>query len=446
MRDPRWSIALGLSLLAAACGGDDSGDNAGAGGGGGVGGNGACVGGGKGTFDVRIKIDSGVPGDVTFKAASGFQQDVVNNTKIEIAAGQYSVEARRVTMMGLIVGRAYSAKPVAPVCLVPGSTQPVTIEYKLEPGSQKLWFAGGVEGVHTAAFDAADLSTSAEIAASVKLSDALTDPRALAFDRMGNLWVADQSGSLQMYGRDSLGVSRASAPEVVLSGTSLCQALVPCGPRALAFDNEGGVWVALSDQVAHFPASQLLATGEPQADVTLSGPDVSAPSALALDAAGSLWITNADAGVAKFNAARLLTSSAEPADVVLTGSTPEPVVSELSTPTTLAFDADGALWVGYFGSNVVARYEPDLLEMGGAVTPSVQLQVDVLALIESMAFDDSGSLWIGGSAGKIARISVTQLMAGGDPSVDAVTLTSADVSHAVGLAFDPPAKLTPIAR
>lgn len=442
MRHLGWLIGFVGALGTVACG-DDGGSG---GGGGGAGGEGACVGGGKSTLNVKIRIDSGIPGNVTFKGEDGFQQDVVSDTRIELGAGLYSVEAHRVTLGGVVVGRAYYPSTVSSVCLPPGDGRNVYVDYKLEPGSQKLWFTGGVDAAHSGALNAADLVASGDVAASVKISGTAQTPRALAFDQSGNLWVADQSGSLLMYGRDSLGASRDTPPDVVLSGAALCEEVVPCGPRALAFDNTGGLWVALPDRVSHFSATALHATGEPTPDVTLTGPDVSAPAALALDASGSLWLANSDAGVAKFSAERLVADVTGPADVVLTGSTPEPVVAELGTPSAIAFDAEGALWVGYFGPNIVARYEPELLNESASITPSVQLGVDVLALIESMAFDDGGNLWIGGSQGQISRVSAAQLVAGGDATLAAVTVASADISSAVGLAFDPPGMLTPIAR
>ncbi|MGC4094134.1 MAG: two-component regulator propeller domain-containing protein [Polyangiaceae bacterium] len=452
MKALRWSSSALLVALLAGCSDGDSKSSAGSGGSGGVGGtsssggSGACVGGGNGKLDVSIKLPTGVPADVTFKSAAGLEQDVVSAAKIDLAAGQYSVIARRVTKQGLIVGSAYYPKPVAPFCLKAGATQPVSVEYDLEPGSQKLWFAGGVDAVHSGAIDAADLTASGDVAASVTMSGTAMNARALAFDRDGNLWVGDATGNLLMYARDTLGASRSDEPDRVLSGAALCAEVIPCGPRALAFDDADGLWVALPDRISHFPATALAATGEPAADVNLTGPDVMAPEALALDAEGSLWVANVEAGVAKFAASRLTADSAAPADVVLVGQTPEPVVSDLGSPTALAFDEAGALWVGYFGPNIVARYEPESLLESATVTPTTQLGVDVLALIESMAFDDSGNLWIGGSAGKLGRVAAAQLVAGGDPSAAAVTISSADISYAVDIAFDPPAKLSPIVR
>lgn len=445
MTDLRWLMGFLVALGLAGCGddGSSSGNNGGAGGSGGAG---ACVDGGKGTLDVNIRIDKGVPANVTFTGPGDFQQDVVADTILEVTAGAYTVEARRTTTMGIIVGRAYYPEPVAPICLAPDKNRVVTVDYKLEPGSQKLWFTGGVGDDHTAAFDAEPLLAGGEAAASVKISGTAQAPRALAFDQGGNLWVADQGGGLLMYGRTSLGVSRATAPDVVLTGAALCEEVVPCGPRALAFDNDGGLWVAMPDRVSHFAAAALQETGEPTPDVTLSGPDVSAPAALAFDSSGSLWIANSDAGISKFAAERLLADDDGPADVVLMGNTPEPVVGPLTTPSALAFDGAGALWVGYFAPNIVARYEPEVLSESATLTPTVQLGIDVLALLESMAFDDGGNLWLGGSEGKIVRISGEQLVEGGDPTLDAVELASGDIAYAVGLAFNPPAKSTPIAR
>jgi hypothetical protein len=106
----------------------------------------------------------------------------------------------------------------------------------------------------------------------------------------------------------------------------------------------------------------------------------------------------------------------------------------------------GALWVGYVASNVVARYEAELLAESATLTPSIQLSVEGLASPQSMAFDDSGSLWLGGGAGNLVSISAATLLSGADASADAIILTSADITSAVGLAFNPPAGGTPIAR
>jgi hypothetical protein len=444
MRELFWATGLGLALFIQGCGSDGS--SGASGGAGGAGGNGSCESGGKGTLDVRIRIDTGVLADVSFTSSTGLQQDVVSNTKIALGAGQYTVTARRVTTMGLTVGRAFYPKPVAPICLTNGSTQIATIEYQREPGSQKLWFTGGTDAAHTGAFDEADLAASAEVTPSVTISGALQSSRAIAFDKSGNLWLADDAGSLSMYARDSLGASLTAQPDVVLSGDALCPAGIPCGPRALAFDNVGGLWVALGDRVSHFEAQSLSTTGEPLPDVTLTGPDLTAPSALAIDASDGLWVANSDGGVVGFSAAHLAADSDAAAEVVLAGQTPEPAVSALEGPAALAIDTMGALWVGYVASNVVARYEAELLAESATLTPSIQLSVEGLASPQSMAFDDSGSLWLGGGAGNLVSISAATLLSGADASADAIILTSADITSAVGLAFNPPAGGTPIAR
>ncbi|HET9931125.1 MAG TPA: hypothetical protein VFQ35_10580, partial [Polyangiaceae bacterium] len=72
MRDLRWLFGFLGALLVVGCGDDGgSGGSGGAGGSGGGGGAGACVGGGQGTLNVNIRIDTGVPASVTFKSDTG---------------------------------------------------------------------------------------------------------------------------------------------------------------------------------------------------------------------------------------------------------------------------------------------------------------------------------------------------------------------------------------
>jgi streptogramin lyase len=198
--------------------------------------------------------------------------------------------------------------------------------------------------------------------------------------------------------------------------------------------------------VIRIAASDLEQSGEPTADVTLSGTSLKNPQALAFDKNGALWVGDwEENSVVRFDSARLSSDYSGPPDASLLGQRPPPVVGALSGPASLAFDAEGNLWVGYFGPNIVARYTPEEQETVGAVTPPVQLQVGVLALIEGMAFDDAGGLWLTGKLGQVARLAPSVLTSSdSDLNEGAVFLTIQ--GSAQDLALNPPAAGTPIVR
>ena len=125
--------------------------------------------------------------------------------------------------------------------------------------------------------------------------------------------------------------------------------------------------------------------------------------------------------------------------------TPAPVIGPLSTPTGLAFDGAGNLWVTYDGP--IVRLTPtDLAGAGGkTVTPAVQINPDVLALTEGLAFDEAGGLWVASSMGKFVRLGPTQLAASGNVT-PATVISSPDVGYASWFALYPAPAATPLAH
>ncbi len=406
-----------------------------------------CAMGGKGTLAVQIVIPEDAEADVIVDGDE--KMKLTASGELTLSAGEHTLTTRRVTVSGDIVGRAYSHAvdelETTTVCVKADATTKVELSYTLEPGSEHLWVLGG-DDYHAAAYGADVLDATGAPDPSVTLAGGTTSLSSLAFDRAGSLWVADATGKLLRYERSILGMSRDSAPEVVLTGSAVCAAVIPCGPRAIAFDTANDMWLAMPDGVVRISADQLAESGEPEVSSTLSGASVVDPQALAFDKEGALWIANGeDNTIVKFAAARLGSDDSDAADASFYGKTPTPVISDLGLPTALAFDADDNLWAGYFGPNIIARYTPTERGMAGAVTPAVQLKVGVLALVEGMAFDDASNLWLTGKQGQVIRFAATALESStSDLSADLVTLTVQ--GYAQDLAFDPPAANTPLAR
>jgi DNA-binding beta-propeller fold protein YncE len=172
---------------------------------------------------------------------------------------------------------------------------------------------------------------------------------------------------------------------------------------------------------------------------------INAPSGLAFDAAGNLFVaSNGDGTVLRIDAAHL-TVSGTGADLTITAMTPSPVIGPLPAPAGLAFDGAGNLWVNYDGT--IAQLTPtDIAGTGPkTLTPTIQIQSDVLSLPAGIAFDEGGGLWVANSVGQFGRFGPTQLTASGNIAPE-VVITSPDVSYAGWFAIYPAPASTPLAH
>ncbi|XXX72544.1 hypothetical protein WMF30_33335 [Sorangium sp. So ce134] len=413
----RICSAFGILMALSACSGD---------GGESSGGPGAAACAASGTGSLALDIASAVPADVRVSDAAGVVDGgtATESRTLTLPAGEYRVSAHRVRSPGELVGPAYQGVVDGEdtVCVRDGETTTVAVRYTREPGSEKLWVTNGNGDGQILAFDAAQLAAGGEQAPSAIIDAGLTSPTALRVDGAGRLWIGDSSGKLAAYGAARLGASTADEPDALLGGGAVCETTLPCGPRALAFDAEGALWVATLSRIVKLAPEALEGSGEPAPAVTLTSPDASRPESLAFDADGNLWVGDGETnGVAKFAAERLEADIAdEPADVVLLGQSGPPVVANLRGPQGLAFDPDGNLWVGYFAGNQLVRYTPEERAASGTLTPEVLFDIDVLALVTDLAVDESGNLWMPGSAGSLYRIDAAEL-AKEEPALVALT-------------------------
>jgi sugar lactone lactonase YvrE len=175
--------------------------------------------------------------------------------------------------------------------------------------------------------------------------------------------------------------------------------------------------------VANFNAGQgstvtgyALGTNAPIAEDTLSVSTgaVSAPTALAFDTSGNLWVVNVGNGSITAIAPGSTTPIA--ADTITTG---------LGSPFGLAFDTHGTLWVGNASNNTVTAYVP------GTNTP---IAVDTLTGLNSpaaVAFDANGNLWLANGGNN----AILAFAPGTTTQIAADTITTG-VSDPLGMAFD----------
>jgi len=187
-----------------------------------------------------------------------------------------------------------------------------------------------------------------------------------------------------------LGASATKVAEVAIHGP---------GSKSVAFDKDGNLWaLGPTDgdkMVARFPAAMLGASGPVEPDVSFNVPAIACVPALtsiAFDADGNLWLSSPCGGeVDRIAAADLKTSHDKIADVAISG-----LVADNALPDAegIAFDRDGNLWVG--GGAALRRFDAARLGDSSADPADLELSVkDSLAALvgNALAFDKAGNLW-----------------------------------------------------
>jgi streptogramin lyase len=408
---------LGSALLWVACGSDGEGSE--------------CLQtGGVGTLQVNV---TGLPGSTPAGLSlqgTGTVRLVDGTQSLELPAGSYTVSKEPVAVSHPVVRTAYRPEPApSPVCVREGQSTVLAVPFAPIPSSGKLWASNGSGGRAPLLGFAADLmrasgSPPATVAATTGGSEGS------AFDREGNLWVVGATTAdppvLRLPG-SALGSSGQKAADITLTGGPL-EGGFPRA-RALAFDSSGNLWVSVvfNNKIVRYTPAQLASSGSPTPEVQFAGMD--GPSGLAFDAGGNLWVafTGADR-VVRYNTSRLGASSSAAPDLVIEAMTPPPVIGTLSAPSGLAFDASGNLWVDFNGT--ITRLTPADQAGSGSVrlTPTVQVSLSVTALPDGLTFDESGNLWLALSAGQFGSLGRSQLTSSGTKTPE-VFITSPDVGY-----------------
>ena len=242
-----------------------------------------------------------------------------------------------------------------------------------------MWIASSFDSV-LVAFSPASVATSGTVAARTVIkavNGSLRLPTGIAFDRNHRLWVANTgNGTIVRFDRDQLASSGAPAPTVVLAGQT--------HPAGLAFDAEGSLWVSypLTSTLVKYTGDQLEASGAPAPAVILTATDRSldGPEYIAFDATGNLWVPNVgNFTIVSFTPAQLAVSGSPVPQVVLSAN------SSLALPISLAFAADGSLWV-MNGEGQLEQFAVGSLAASGAPAPTVRVALASHTLLLNEAF------------------------------------------------------------
>ena len=164
-----------------------------------------------------------------------------------------------------------------------------------------LWVSVVADG-KVVKFDAAQLVAGGSTVPTVEQSG-LDSPLGVAFDTAGNMWVASNGGNA---------VARINAAHLTTSGSGVDLTISALtggvingtlgDPRGLAFDAAGNLWVNYDGTIAELPASVLGGAGT----ITVTPPvqletDVAAlPEGIAFDEQGGLWFAYSAGRIARF--------------------------------------------------------------------------------------------------------------------------------------------------
>jgi len=208
-------------------------------------------------------------------------------------------------------------------------------------------------------------------------------------------------------------------------------------PVAVAFEPNGDMWQLfcsgklVPQRLMKFSASKVAATGAPQADVSIILPYVDAsyrrPTTLAFDAMGKLWVGFVDNHIISFNPEQLLVSGAPTPQTTLTSSAFSEIVD-------MFFDSRGNLFVDAYarGNSIISRLSPaDLGASNPAITPAVQIS---LPGADGIALGAHGDLWVSDwDHNQVLELSASDLYASGSPTPLVVL---SNVPGPEGIAFD----------
>ena len=143
--------------------------------------------------------------------------------------------------------------------------------------------------------------------------------------------------------------------------------------------------------------------------ITYTGGGLSAPSSIATDAGGNVWVTNAgNASVTKL----------DNTGAVVINST----AGGFSSPSAIAIDASGNAWVANAGNNTVTR-------LNSAGTSGAVYSANGLNAPKSIAIDGSGDVWVAnGGSNQVSGFSASGSALSGSPYPGAGATTPVSVA------------------
>ena len=230
--------------------------------------------------------------------------------------------------------------------------------------------------------------------ASAASSTSLNQPRAVAFDSSGNLWVADSGNHRVLrFSAAVLNSQTQPAADTVIGQKDFFGSSANAGgqvsgagfdtPNALAFDAQGNLYVSdgRNARVLRFSAPLGPSAGNPTASAVwgqsnfatrvtpqqASSSTITVPAGLAIDGSGNLYVAApSDNRVLVFSTATTLGGAAKSVlgqsdfttTTANTGALPLASANSLASPVDVKVDANGNVFVADAANNRVLEYPP----------------------------------------------------------------------------------------
>jgi sugar lactone lactonase YvrE len=417
-----------------------------------------------GVLNVNVTgLPAGVNAQFALTGPGGFNQNLTASQILPgMNLGAYTATPTPGTVRqpGSIVDAIFDGTPGS-ATVTAGAVSNLTASYAQRGGTGRLWLP--LMGAQVAGYAASGLGGAAQAQPGV-LTSSSGNPEAVAFDADGNMWVASSaSHTLEKYTPSQLAMTGKVTPTVTIStNTSNFGAL--SNPNGLAFDKDGNLWVAnlSNNTVVKFTSAQLAQSSSPLPVVTISSNSnvpgngsLNQPNCLAFDRDGNLWVTNRTGAqpIVKYTPAQQAVGGVVTPAVMIGANN-----GSLNFPMGIAFDKDGNLWVANNLSNTVVMYLPVRVAASGSPAPDLTLTANGNSLKgpTGIAFDASGNLWVAnlGNSTLVQFKGSTFLPAGGasihpttanSSPAPTLTIPMGNVSSA-GFAFDPPPTNLPITQ
>jgi uncharacterized protein (DUF2141 family) len=401
-----------------------------------------------GSLQVTISgLPVGLNADVAIAGPDGFNQALTASRALNgLNPGDYAITAKTVRQRLSIVDALFDPVVTGSLATVTASgTAFTSATYAQRPGTGQLWVPSDFR---LSGYAASSLAGSGAPAPTTALAPSGIFVGA-AFDASGNLWATGIfSNTLAKFTVSQLASGGAVFPDMTITANGLSLS----SPFGLAFDAGGNLWVANSNgnSLAMFTPAQLATDGSPAPTVTIRsdknapGGSLSGPRGLAFDAGGNLWVTVSPDRLVKFTPAQLAVSGS-PAPAVTISSNNNSLVN----PIALAFDAGGNLWVANNSADTVVKFAPAQLAATSSPNPETRLSSVNFSLGQpsALAFDASGNLWVTNIKQKTLEMFVVNRIGSGGPAFPnrSVSLGGA-LGGSSGLAFDPPPTNLPLAQ
>ncbi len=321
-----------------------------------------------------------------------------------------------------------------------GLSSPQDIAF--DPGGN-LWVADSYTGNLTE-YGAASLASSPTVVKTFNSKSLTTDLgtfQYLTFDQLGNLW-ADQGQTNPKASGPTAVLVQVSAPALLQASPTLTKSFNDDWiPGGLAFDSCGDLWVAGSGAllggggISEFNASSLQGRNP---KVSFEIP--TSASALTFDAGGDLWASQFTGKILEYSVSSLGGcnpghgfENGQPANIVIGepnftsmaidwGYSQGTNQKGLTTPTGIAFDSHGDLWVADSGNGRITKFEAPFVTAEGASIPvlghpgradfglpvtrgvtnastiGIPTGISEGIALQGLAFDQAGNLWVTDSA------------------------------------------------